>query len=93
MRYTIKRAKSTWGFWSFDDSFSHSSIDVPHDCYIWQDDLSHNLQGCLEAICDDFNKFADRAWEQIESCQDLGVEDQDPYQCRANDIARMRIEV
>ena len=93
MSITIKRAKSTWGFWSFDDSFNHSSIEVPQDCYIWQDDLSHSLQGCLEGVCKDFNRFADSAWEQIKSAEDIGVEEMDPYECRANDIANMRIKV
>lgn len=89
----IKRHKSSWGFWSFEDSFSHEDVVVPSDCYDWQDDLSHSLQGCLEGICQKFNKFSDRAWKEIEKCQDLGIEDQDPYQSRVNEIEKMRINV
>ena len=89
----IKRHRANWGFWSFEDNFDHNDVSVPNDCYDWQDDLSHSLQGCLEGICQKFNKFSDKAWEEIKKCQDIGIEDIEPYQSRIGEIEKMRIKV
>lgn len=93
MSIDIKRHRSNWGWFSFEDSFSHERVEVPNDCYDWQDDLSHSLQGCLEGICQKFNAFSDKAWEVVAKCQDLGIEDMEPYQSQVNEIQKMRINV
>ena len=93
MHVDIKKHKSNWGFWSFEDSFTHNHVEVPGDCYNWQDDLSHSLQDCLEKICYEYNKFADRAWEELAKSQDIGVEEMDPYQSQVYESQKMRINV
>lgn len=91
MSVYIKRHISQWGFFSFEDGFSHGSVDVPQGCYNWQDDLSHSLQGCLETVCKTFNSFSDRAWQDIEKCQELGIEEMEPYESQVNELQKFRL--
>ena len=91
MSIDIQRHRSQWGFWSFSDSFDHNSVEVPDACYNWQDDLSHSLQGCLETICKNFNDYSERAWREIEKCQELGVEEVEPYQSQAHEFHKYRL--
>lgn len=92
-RYTIKKFKADWGFFSLDQDFVYNEITVPNEAYRWRDDVGESLTGCLETIARRFNGFASEAWRSIEKCQDLGIEEADPYESKVNEIQSYRIEI
>lgn len=93
MNVSIKRHISQVGFFCGDDSFNHSVIGVPGDCEDWNDDVGDSLCECLETVCRQFNAFSEKMWKNIEQCQEMGIEDVEPYQSQLDIIQSMEVSV